>query len=997
MEPFLKSVAIDLYQKTQGDLSRTAVIFPNKRAGLFFNQWLAECANKPIWSPAYMTISELFREMTPLQVADPIQLVCILYRVFCKNQCEPSKEQETLDNFYFWGEMLVADFDDLDKNMVNATDLFRNLKDLHDIVDDISYLNDNQREALRDFFKNFSIDNETRLKSEFHSLWNILGDIYQQFNEELLQRGIAYEGLLYRTVVENLKKGNTPLSLPYDRYVFVGFNVLNKVEEQLFNYLKEEGKTMFYWDYDIHYKDNPRNEAGEFIRRNINRYPNELQDTTDKCYSTFDNLSKPKEIKYIAAATENAQARYVPQWLNSYLTTQENETAVVLCNENLLYPVLHALPDNEVNALNITMGYPLSGTPIHNLLELLIDLYTNGYDKITDKNTHFIYRYVSAVLKHPYVCRLSPKAEELEIELTKKKCFFPSTEELQQDEVSSLIFPSERIASSLAFCQQIQKVIQLMTSLFKGQETEEKEQETLKESTDIQLEREALYKCNTLVNRLHLLVESGDLLVSLPTLSRLMKNLLSAGSIPFHGEPAIGLQVMGVLETRCLDFKHLLLLSVNEGQLPKKESSASFIPYHLRKAFGMTTIEHKNAVYAYYFYRLIQRAEHVTFLYNTSSEGLNRGEMSRFMLQFLIENPSTSVIQRESISTEQELCRTASICVKSNHEIATQLAKQFSQKILSPSALNVYLDCPLKFYLRYVCRLFQTDEVSSEIKSSDFGSIFHKSCELIYNKLSERNEEITKSDIETLLKRPQVIEGFIKQAFNIEFFKLTPTAHARYNGLQLLNQAVINTYVTQLLQRDLSHTPFTYIESEKKVTQDFTFTPIGTSTPITIKLGGSIDRLDMKDNILRIIDYKTGTKPHQAESIEELFDMQKENRPYHIFQIFFYAMLLANQETHSISPALFYIQKAAHEDYTPVVRIKQKGNKEKVEVVFEGKSNKGHDTLKNEENMTLHKAYTQQLTELLEKVFSPTTEFSQTEVKKRCSFCEFLGICGRKE
>ncbi len=951
--PFLKAVAEDLYNKVGGNLSRTAVIFPNKRAGLFFNQWLTECTDRPIWAPVYLTISELFRTLTPLQVSDPIQLVCKLYRIFCQ---ETGEQEETLDNFYFWGEMLIADFDDLDKNCVDADHLFQNLKELHELMDDYSYLTDLQKEALKTFFTNFKLNENTPLKDNFSNLWNCLGRIYHQFRKNLKAEGLAYEGQLYREAIESPDFSQ----LPYDRYVFVGFNVLNKVEHRLFSTLQAEGKALFYWDYDIHYKANNNHEAGEFIRRNLEVFPNELTDE-----QLFDNIKRPKKVEFISAPTENIQARYVSEWLKENLTAPENETAVVLCNEQILQPVLHALPEDRINALNITMGYPLSGTPVHNLLTLLIELYTDGYDS---RHGKYRYNYVSAVLKHPYIRILSPQAEELEQHLTKNNRFFPHPSELQKDETLSLLFPGIDTISCETCLSLLQQALNLTANLFR--------EENAQLTVDRQLSQEALYKTYTLVNRLACLVESGELTVSLPILARLLKNLANSLSIPFHGEPAIGLQVMGVLETRNLDFKHLLMLSVNEGKLPKKESESSFIPYNLRKAFGMTTIEHKNAVYAYYFYRLIQRAERITLLYNTSSEGLNRGEMSRFMLQYLVE--VTADVNRYNLSATQGISRHPDISVKGNTETRQRLLQRFGSKgkYLSPSALNVYLDCPLKFYLRYACQLYETDQVTTEIDNSVFGSIFHRSVELIYKEeLGQRgNRLIQKSDIENLLKNDIRIEKIIHRAFNKEFFHIPAEQEAEYNGLQLINRAVITTYVKQLLRRDAEYAPFQYLAAEHDVRRPICIQPDDGSAPFNITLGGSIDRMDKKADRLRIIDYKTGSHIQEAKSMDQLFDKDHKSRPYHLFQTFFYATLMTEEQADAVTPALFYIQKAHSQGYTPIVCL----NKEPIE------------------NFADYKAeFDAKLKELLTEVFSANTSFNQTTVKDRCKFCEFSGICGR--
>lgn len=430
MESFLKLVAADLYKHTEGNLAHTAVVFPNKRAGLFFNEYLAQESESPIWSPAYVSISELFRSLSPWEVGDPVKLVCELYKIFRRE----TQSTETLDDFYFWGEMLISDFDDADKNKVDTDELFSNLQDLRNIMDDYTFIDDEQEEAIRQFFQNFSIERRTALKERFISLWDVLGNIYKGFRESLASQNIAYEGMMYRHVIEHLDVDK----LPYEKYVFVGFNVLNKVEHTLFTQLKDAGKAVFYWDYDEFYmKENRQavtHEAGEFIRRNLRDFPSPLSG------ELFKNLSKPKEVHYIASSTENAQARYLPQWIRNNLTTPEKETAVVLCNEALLQPVLHSLPA-EVKHVNITMGFPLSQTPVYSFLIALLELHTHGFNF---KSGRYTFQSVVTLLKHPYTRQLTGQAELLEKELTRNNRFYPLPGELGKDEFLtrlSLRFP----------------------------------------------------------------------------------------------------------------------------------------------------------------------------------------------------------------------------------------------------------------------------------------------------------------------------------------------------------------------------------------------------------------------------------------------------------------------------------------------------------------------------------------------------------------------------
>lgn len=949
MEAFLKMVADDLFDKLQGDFSHTAIIFPNKRAGLFFNEYLATRAGHPVWSPAYQTISELFRSLSDKQPGDPIELVCRLYDVFR----EATQSKETLDEFYFWGELLISDFDDMDKNRVDADRLFANLQDLK-AYDTLDFLTEEQTEAIRQFFKNFSPAKTTELKQRFITLWNVLGDVYHRFRQALADNGIAYEGMLYREVCESL----LPEQLPYEHYVFVGFNVLNRVEHLLFQTLQDAGKAMFYWDYDVAYLHTPNHEAGEFIRRNLRDFPSELPET---CFDTF---RRKKDIVYVAASTENAQARFLPEWLRTHIGQKESETAVVLCNEALLQPVFHSLPTDVVRHVNITMGFPLSQTPVHSLVNALTELQTTGYHAETGR---YDYQQVAIVLKHPYVRRLSRQADALERDLTLRNRFYPLPSELQADDVLTTLFTPA--TGNLQLCIYLEAVLERVASIYR--------KESPADSPFEQLYRESLFQAYTTMNRFRRLVENGTLRVQTSTFTALMNKVLAATSIPFHGEPAIGLQVMGVLETRNLDFKNVVMLSLNEGQLPKGSGDSSFIPYNLRKAFGMTLLEHKNAVYAYYFYRLMQRAEHVALLYNNSSDGLNRGEMSRFMLQMLTESPHP--IRKYTVVAGQKPMTPDDIRIEKSEEILKRLHRQFDvdrKGFISPSALNTYLDCRLKFYFYYVAGLRPKDEVTTEIDSAMFGSLFHRSAELIYRDLTTHGGLIRKEDIEALLKDRPRLERYVDTAFKEEFFKVKPDEKPEYNGLQLLNSEVIVSYITQLLEKDKYYAPFTMVDMEKKVFEDFT---IRTQSGLrTLRIGGIIDRLDSKDGTLRIVDYKTGGEPSTVTSVESLF-LPAEKRPGYVLQTFMYAAIMTRRQAMPVAPSLLYIHKAASPDYSPVIRMGEP-YKDKTPV---------------SDFRPYDEEFRARLQELLEEIFHPDIAFTQTEFASHCAYCDFRELCRR--
>lgn len=959
MESFLKLVAADLYKHTEGNLAHTAVVFPNKRAGLFFNEYLAQESDSPIWSPAYVSISELFRSLSPWEVGDPVKLVCELYKIFRRE----TQSTETLDDFYFWGEMLISDFDDADKNRVDTDKLFSNLQDLRNIMDDYTFIDDEQEEAIRQFFQNFSIERRTALKERFISLWNVLGNIYKGFRESLASQNIAYEGMMYRHVIEHLDVDK----LPYEKYIFVGFNVLNKVEHTLFTQLKDAGKAVFYWDYDEFYmKENRQavtHEAGEFIRRNLRDFPSPLSG------ELFKNLSKPKEVHYIASSTENAQARYLPQWIRNNLTTPEKETAVVLCNEALLQPVLHSLPA-EVKHVNITMGFPLSQTPVYSFLIALLELHTHGFNF---KSGRYTFQSVVTLLKHPYTRQLTGQAELLEKELTRNNRFYPLPGELGKDEFLTRLFTP--LSGNLNLCIRLSETLQQVASIYQANTSGTEDTDAFN-----QLYRESLFKAYTTINRFRTLIEEDELTVQSETFRRLLVKILSTTNIPFHGEPAIGMQVMGVLETRNLDFRHLVLLSVNEGQLPKSGGDSSFIPYNLRKAFGMTTIEHKIAVYAYYFYRLLQRAERITLIYNTSSDGLNRGEWSRFMLQFLIEWPHP--ITRQFLEAGQSPQGTSSITVEKTPDVMRQMQSLFDVRAnpkakFSPSALNYYLDCPLKFYYRYVAGLSAPDEVSAEIDSATFGSIFHYAAEHIYKDLTTHGKVINKEALETLLRNEVKLQDYVDTAFKKLFFNVPQNEKPEYNGVQLINSAVIARYLKQLLQNDLRYAPFTFIASEMEVDE-----PIDIQTPkgvIKSRIGGIIDRMDSKDGTLRIVDYKTGGDADTPPHVESLFIPDKKRSNY-VFQTFLYAAIMCRkQPTMKIAPALLYIHRAATETYSPVIQM--------------GESRKPKEAV--EDFSKYEKEYRERLQGLLEEIFNPEKSFTQTEIIEKCTYCDFKALCKR--
>ncbi len=956
MKSFLEYVAADLLQKYGTNLSRIAVVFPNKRAALFLNEHLARLADRPLWSPAYITISDLFRSHSQRQVADPIQLVCELHQ--CFTEC--TGIDETLDHFYGWGQLLLSDFDDLDKNMASAEHVFANLRDIHE-YDDTSYLSEEQRTILRQFFSNFSEEHNSELKRRFLQLWSHIFDIYQSFNDKLLAQGLAYEGALYREVAECEET-----DFEYDTYLFIGFNMLQQVEQTLFRRMKKEGRARFYWDYDHYYLNS--NEAGYFIAQYLSDFPNELDNHEDAIYNNF---TQKKTITYISAPTENIQARYISTWLRQENRIADNRrTAVVLCNENLLQTAIHCIP-TEVEKVNITTGYPLSQTPVTSFVNLLIALQTNGY--VTETG-HYRLRHVNLVLRHPYSHYLSTAVNSLYNELNSQKIYYPDVAQLSKDDGLTLLFSMEHAISTQQFNSIL--LLWLMSVVRLTAKAISKDEVELSPLT-----QESLFRMYTLLNRLSNLVESGSLNIDTITLQRLISQIVSATSIPFHGEPVEGIQMMGVLETRNIDFEHVLLLSCNEGNLPKGLSDTSFIPYSIRKAYGLTTIDHKVAIYAYYFHRLLQRASDITFVYNNSTNDGQRGEMSRFMLQMMVE--SGHQIHIQTLQAGQALIQRTLQPITKTDAVMQLLRKRFENNLLTPSAINRYIRCQLQFFYRYVSGLIEPENDDEDnIDNRIFGNIFHLAAQLVYEKLMQKSRIIMANDIEYLLQTEVDIERAVDEAFKQALFQIKDTARKLppLDGLQIINREVIIKYIRQLLEIDRRLTPFTILGLEKTVKMDYQI-PIGDETFITT-LGGMIDRLDSittsdgKEQI-RVIDYKTGSRRLKAlPDVDAIFAQEslKDHSDYYL-QAFLYSYIvrLKSKDT-AVSPALLFIQHAGSDDYDPKLCL-------------------GRDPVND--IAVVSESYMKQLSSLICDIFNPTISFTPTDDKKRCATCPYAHLCGR--
>ena len=957
MEPFLKIVAEDLYGTYGADgsgLADITVVFPNRRARLFFDDFLSSCSAQPVWSPQYTTIEELFQSQSDLRPADRIEMVTLLHKIYQ----EELHTDESLDSFWSWGELMLADFDDVDRNLAPADQLFSLLREQRELTD-TSFLTDEQKKALEQFFGEMKNSNPTTLKKNHTAIWSALGNIYNRFVKLLTDKGIGYNGMIQRRVIENLDSDR----LTARKYAFVGFNSLDKAEKALFRAIQSAGKALFYWDYDPAYTDSSiRHEAGRFLRDNLKEFPNELP------AEVFQNIHKAK-LTIVETSTDNAQARFIPQWLNSLdIEKAGKETAIVLADESLLQPVLHSIPQERINNVNITMGYKLSETSLYSLASALLDM-----QRLAARNKgRYSIQTLSRVLGNPMTAALSKDALSILEDLRKSRRMFPDTTVLtSHSELSVLFTPA---TENLQLLQYLLTVLKAFVPVIR-----ERSDDTLFQP----LNQEALYRIYTQINRLHSLVEQGGLQLQTETLCRLIRSILSSTTVPFHGEPAVGMQIMGLIETRNLDFKNVLLLSAQEGTLPKSGQNASFIPYNIRLAFGLTTIQDKSAVSSYNFHHLIQRADNVTMVYNGNADapGIGKGQISRYLLQLIVSGRD---IERKLLKSDRADSAPAVLSVNKTPQVLEQLCSTYQKTALSPSALNKYMDCKLKYYLAQIAGLRKPDDTDTEIDYSMFGTLFHKSAELAYNELaSQNNGTITRETIQCLLNDRKRLLGFVQEAFTVDYFNKKKIDVGDYSGIQSINYEVIVQYLSQILKMDADlYAPFKYEASESK---EYEY-PIQVDDPLnkgsryTIRLKGIIDRMDSKDGILRIVDYKTGKDKGTPKSISDLFPPTKyKYRNSQAFQILYYAYIMSHQakySAHKLAPVLLF------------TRSSSKPTKEDIyysigdNVIYDFKTQCGQE-------------FEEKLKNTISELFNPDIAFYPTDDEEACKNCDFKNLCGR--
>lgn len=964
MKPFLYQVATLFYQQYGAEIHRLAFVFPNRRAGLFFQKYLSEISEKPLFSPSILTINDLFMQLSGKHPADKIQMLFRLYELYKQR----SGSSESFDEFIYWGEMLLNDFDDIDKYMVDARMLFRNVSDLKSLDDDFNYLSPEQVQAIRSFWSSFYPKGDSSNQQHFLELWEILYDLYAGLRTSLAKDGCGYDGMIFREVVEQLEK--EPMSdFPFDQVVFVGLNALSVSEERLLLALQKKGVADFYWDYVGPWVTDPDNKASFFLERNLRLFPSRMElPATEPVQAEIRVMGVPSAIGQAKQVYPILQALADEQQLTDESALR---TAIVLPDEHLLVPVLNAIPE-AIQHINVTMGYPLAGTPVAALMEYILTLQKNI--RYIDRVPVFYFRDVLPILNHQYVMAAAPEeVSQLVKDMTAGNRIYVHAADLNRHELLSILFTPVQNTEELS--DYLIHVLEALNACLRNNRPNPDDEEMISNSTQttVDIEQEFIFHYFATVNRMKEVMREAKIEMRLDTYFRLLKRMTDLITIPFEGEPLSGLQVMGVLETRALDFDRLIILSMNEGIFPLKKAANSFIPYNLRRGFGLPTYEHQDSVWAYHFYRLIRRAKQVTLLYDTRTTGLQTGEVSRFVhqLRYHYQYPLIDELVVYDVASSA----VPPISVQKTAEVEKLLSDFLSggTRALSASAINTYLDCPLKFYFSVLEQIQEEDEITETVERDVFGSILHKVMEDLY--ASFKGKLVTADLLKLLRKDQPLLTGTIARAFAELFFK-SPVVRP-LEGENFLTGEMIRKYAEKILEQDARFTPFHYIESEKKVRATITL-----SDKRVVQLKGFIDRVDSLDRVLRIVDYKTGSGKLEFESVEGLFDKEAKDRPKAVMQVFLYAWMYQQLPEYTgmpIQPTIYYLRTLFQRSFDPVVEQKKgRGKADKV--------NSFQDFASDFED---------KLRQCLDEIFNLDIPFTQTETGKACAYCSFRGLCGK--
>ena len=1034
MEEFLKTVARHYKNKSCSEaqlhhelpslpLSRCLFCFPNRRSSLFFARHLEEAFGGPCCVPAVTTISELFGLFSTRHVIDRTALLFRLFQVY--DRLSRRRDRETFDQFVFWGDMLLSDFDDVDKYMVGADQVFRNVRELKEIDEEFAGFTPEQIRVIRSFWTSFQPERsyaEGDKHAVFGQTWAILDELYHTFRDELSRDNLAYEGMMEREVVERLKArieaGETASGDPfegllrYDRVVFVGLTAVSEVDRRLMQLLRLYGHAEFCWDYadpNLQHEHSRATSAAFFTRSNLRDFGNEL---TDEELQPGLVPEAEREVSLYSVSSGVGQAqqarRILLDWSNSVPGFDPFRTAVVLPDENLLLPMLYAVP-RAFDSFNVTMGYSLRTTPVAAFVQKLAQL----QQAWRERERTFYFRQVLPLLSHSFTLGMTGRtARQLSARINDGNLYQVPQSLFADDAFLSRVFRPLRTAT-----ETLDYLLELLNLLMKraardielgksdeppsddnGQyelfsDLDEEVDDAASDgggeaSTWSPIDYEFLYHYRKVVLQLQSEVSRQVFSFTPRTLFQLLDRLVAGVSVPFSGEPLRGLQIMGVLETRALDFDNVIILSMNEGTFPAKPVQNTFVPMSLRDAFGMPTQRHRDSVFAYHFYRLISRARRVAMIYDSRTGVMQSGEESRYVKQLRFLMGHHEALKPRTQSDPIRIVSPSGFAVPKTPEVMAQLRQCLAtegKRNISASVLKYYIQCPLKFYLSFVRQLYEDDEVTEGVDSKKFGDILHRALELLYSQCEGRRVE--SSMLDRYIKHPErEITQCIRQAFDDKMGIAEP------EGYNLLIVKILTSYVVETLRHDQQFCPFEYLAGEQQQHFEFQAAP-----DLRVRIKAIYDRVDCPlsggTDSVRIVDYKTGSSGSKSkgeklvfDTVDDLFRPQGKGSS-EAFQVMLYSLLLEHAQPDDLRDFHLTAAPAHVEPNLYFVRDLHAGIPTCTRLTMAG--------AELTDFSVCHDEFLARLQQLFVEIFNPDIPFGQCQDTWTCKNCPFKNLCKR--
>ncbi|MEE0978348.1 MAG: PD-(D/E)XK nuclease family protein [Muribaculaceae bacterium] len=995
MKPFLRQVAEAYIENKPDELIDICFVFPNKRCAAFFADYMGEAMTSTMFLPAMTSIDELVCDLTKSVVETKLELLFDLYECYrdiIKRRADDTTD-DSFDSFMPWGEMVVNDFDDIDRYCVDAGQLLRNIMHFKEIAS--NYLTDEQIEIINRYWndpilyadqvhlwRHISPDDSAGAKvKNFFNLWVIMDELYRSFRKRLAKKGRAYSGMAYRTAAEM-----TPLlnagQMPFKRYVFVGFNALSSSEETILKWFRDNKIGDFYWDWDFYSSPETENvnPAGNFVNHYRKLFPQ--ADDIDYPFERYKPMATPS-ITIIGVPSKIGQVKETARLLTDMIATapldfkgeKAKETAVVLPEENLCLPLVSSFSEGTCK-INVTMGYPMRFTPVSTLMKNIEKMVNNS--KILHGSLTYYYQDMIAVMSHPMIKESFRSESDTIIAQIHKSHIF----NYRRDDLIAAypqlkpLFP-HRGSTDAEALNAISDMLQMLKQL----------------TGNSNLDHTFVLQYIKVLDTLREVCESHDISLSRSTIISMLSRLADGETVNFEGNPLDGIQVMGVLETRALDFENLFLLSMNEGIFPRNTHQNSFIPNEMRAAYGMSTIERHEAIYAYYFYRLLSRARNVWLIYDSRS-GNGSGELSRYIsqLRYLVQpqqmkfinksyqiKPSNTreIILHKTSTNQPGVAKSDDIMRKIN-----QFRDPENPRYLSPSSINRFLECPLGFFLEYVADFREPDEIKDYIDEGKWGTIVHLAMEYIYNDLSKSNQIITPELLRVVLhSQKSMIEKHVVRAFMREFLKQdygcdTPLKLSSLSGANMLLAEMIMMLVRKIMEREAESNyfgNFEFLHGEMKFQEHLKVSP-----SLSINIKGSIDRVDRTfspdgTEIIKLIDYKTGKADNKFASASDLFENVDEKKAIIQLMLYCNAYALKNNFNGIIKPLVYKVKELATSP---------------IEHIMFSKENLDDYRLINRDFLA-------ELEKAIAPLFNPEQPFTQADDNKACTYCKFTGICDR--